>query len=453
MSLKMLLPCAAVWSLAYVPAQAQTFELLAGFTAETKIKGGFLEHEGHLYFAAEKGGDHGLGFIGRFDPAEGRLTPVYSFATEAKPKGGLVRWGTSLYLQGEKGSPTTGFGWIARFDAAPGTWTELHAYEADVKPKSGLVALGEGLWLATEKGGTGAGSLERFNPRTQSIDLSLPLTFELGTKIEALAPDAAAGILYAGAREGGDATQVGGKGAGTLLRVDPTTGTLTRLVAFHAETHGAKLRGLTLYAGRLWFVMEEGGNLALNSGKGGGTLVSYDLADGTLTTHHVFDGAVTGFKPRALRAVGADLYVATESGGTGGLGVFGAWRQGRLQPLAEFSAELGAKPDFTLTVWNHRLLVVTESGGPGFLGSILAWPLEGSEPAEAPALQIVRQAGRVRLQWPASAGEFVLLASSTLAPAAWQPLEAPVAAEGTWHVVELPADAPQHFYRLRAAAR
>ncbi len=448
MNLKMLLPC-AVLGLVPATARAQQFELLAGFTAETKIKGGFLEHAGRLYFAAEKGGDYGLGYLGWFDPATGSLTPVYSFATDAKPKGGLVRWGGDWYLQGEKGSPTTGFGWIARFDPEAGTLTELYAFEGDVKPKSGLVAVGDGLWLATEKGGAGTGSLDRFNPQTWTVDLSVPLSFEFGTKIESFAADTAAGVLYAGAREGGDASQVGGKGAGTLLRVDPLTGAVTRLVAFHAEAHGAKLRGLTLHADRLWFVMEEGGNLALNSGKGGGTLVSYDLAGGTLTRHHVFDGAVTGFKPRALREVDGAFYVTTESGGTGGLGVFGVWREGRLEPLTEFSAELGAKPDFTLTAWNRRLLVVTELGGPGYLGSILAWSLGDAAPAERPTLQIVRQADRVRVQWPAGNGEFQLVVSATLEPASWQPIEVPVATEGPWHVVELPAGASRQFFLLR----
>lgn len=431
--------------------KAGELEVLHSFTRETKLKGGFAEWSGRWYFTAEKGGEHGYGYIGRFDPATGALEPLHSFGTDAKPKGGLVRVGDAFYLQGEKGAVSTGFGWIGRFDPASGEFTELAAYPADVKPKSGLVAAGGALWLATEKGGAGSGSLDRYDPVTGELTTVVSLTFELGLKVESFAVGADGRTLYAGAREGGDAAEVGGKGAGTLLRLDTQSGEVTRLMAFKAGGHGAKLRGLTLHDHRLWFVMEEGGDLALNNGKGGGTVACYDLDQGTLTRVHAFDGVSTGQKPKGLVRAGEDFYFVTEAGGAGGLGVFGVLRRGAtVEPLAELTAETGAKPDFFLSVLGNRVVFTTELGGAGYLGSILAWPL-AAQPAAPATLQIARTAdGRQRLIWSDPEGAFVLQTTAALGLGVWQNWPGSPEVSGGLRVVEMSPDAPTAFFRLRS---
>jgi len=431
-------------------SQAGELERLYSFTQETKLKGGFREWNGQWYFTAEKGGDHGYGFIGRFDPVASTLTPILSFARDAKPKGGLVRWGEFLYLQGEKGSTRTGFGWIGRFDPATGQFTELAAYDADLKPKSGLVPAGGFLWLATEKGGSGSGSLDRFEPSTGELTSRVNLSFETGIKVESFAVSSDGATLYAAAREGGDAGQLAGKGAGTLLRLHTATGELTRLVVFQAAEHGAKPRGLTLHNDRLWVVMEEGGDLSLNSGKGGGTITYYDLSTGTLSRAHVFDGTPTGQKPKGLARVGDDFYFVTEAGGSSGYGVLGVLRQGTtVEALADLTAETGAKPDFFLTVLNNRIVFTTELGGAGSLGSILAWSFT-SPPAALPMLLVTRtENGALRLSWPDPTGVFVLQWTPALGVGSWQDWPRTPELNQGLALVELAPDAAAAFFRLR----
>ncbi len=431
--------------------RAGDWEVLHSFSQETKIKGGFTEWNGQWFFTAEKGGDHGYGFIGRFDPAVGTLTPGHSFERDAKPKGGLARVGDHFYLQGEKGAAATRFGWIGRFDPVTSEFAELAAYEADVKPKSGLVAAGASLWLATEKGGAGAGSLDRFDPATGALSTVVQLNFELGSKVESLVAPPDGQVLYAGAREGGLATEAGGKGAGTLLRVDPRNGQVTRLVAFHAAAHGAKLRALTLHQNRLWFVMEEGGDQTLNNGKGGGAILRYDLEQDVLERVHVFDGATTGLKPKGLARVGNDFYYVTEAGGTGGLGVLGVVRNGTtVEAVAELTAETGAKPDFVLTPIGQRLVLTTELGGNGYLGTILAWSF-AAQPITPPAMHWARTPdGHVRLSWPDAGGGFVLQWTAQPGAGAWEDWPGTPEPAGDWVAVGLAPDLPAAFFRLRS---
>lgn len=427
-----------------------SFTNLVSFSEETKIKGGFTEVEGRLYFACEKGGANNFGYIGRFDPTTGTLERLYNFTTDAKPKGGLTRMGGHLYFQAEKGSATTTWGWIGQFDPAARTVTEAHAYTSDVKPKSGFIAAGGALYFMTEKGGAAnQGMIERFTPGGGVATLaSLALTD--GIKIESLAYDAAAHAIYYGAREGGDLTQLAGKGAGAIGRMDASSGALTKVADFHNEHHGAKIRGLTFHAGRLWFVLEEGANLAYETGKGGGALASCDPATGQITRHHAFDGA-TGLKPRSLVAAGGDLYFATEKGGASGLGTFGVWRDGaRFEILGEFDAATGAKPDFVMSAIGNRIYFAPELGTSGFLGGISAY--EFAEPAVAgplPALAITRLDGKLRVTWPAAGAGFALEAAPTIDSTAWHPHVGALTADGDRSSVEITPDAVAVFFRLR----
>lgn len=418
---------------------------LVSFTEETKIKGGFVEVAGQLYFTAEKGGEHGFGYVGQFDPAAGTITVLHAFATDTKPKGGLVRFDDALFFQAEKGAPTTGFGWLGRFDLATRSVTEALAFDSDVKPKSGLAVAGGALYFATEKGGAAnQGTIQKFTPANGAIVLT-DLTLELGVKIESWAVDPQTGAVFFGAREGGDLTQLGGKGAGALGRIDPNNGAVTKLVDFHAETHGAKLRGLTLHAGKLWFVLEEGADLSLNEGKGGGAVASYDLSAHALTRHHVFDSA-TGFKPRGLTRVGEDFFVATEKGGVGGLGVLGVLRGGaNWEVLAEFDAEVGAKPDFALTVVGHRIYLTPELGTSGFLGGITAFELDAPEPPPAPRL--MRQDKTLVLTWDPACADCALQRAERLDAADWTDIAATAPGRA-----EVPLDGPAGFFRLRRSS-
>lgn len=440
--LKQSLRLALLWSFATVAAApAAGLVNLISFTEETKIKGGFVDVAGQLYFTAEKGGAHGFGYIGRFDPLAGTVTALHAFATETKPKG-LVLLGDALYFQAEKGAPTTGFGWLGRFDLTTHTVAEALAFDSDLKPKSGLATAGGALYFATEKGGgANQGTIQQFDP-TAGATVLADLTLELGVKIESWAVDPQTGAVFFGAREGGDLTQLAGKGAGALGRIDPAHRAVTKLIDFHQQAHGAKIRGLTLHAGRLWFVLEEGADLTLNEGKGGGALASYDLATGTIVRHHVFEGA-TGFKPRGLARVGEDFFVATEKGGVGGLGVLGVLRDGEhYEVLAEFDAEVGAKPDFALTVVDRRLYLTPELGTSGFLGGISVYELD--PPGPPPALRFTRQDKVLVLTWDPACADCALQRAERLDAADWTDVAATAPGRA-----EVPLNGGLGLFRLR----
>jgi hypothetical protein len=435
----------AAWS-----ASAADPQLVHSFATETKLKGGFTHAGGLLYSAAEKGGDHGFGYIAAFDPSDGCLTPVHHFPKDTKVKGGFTRVGEWLYFMTEKGGPTTGFSFIGRFEPSIRVVTVVREFETNVKAKSGFAEASGLLWFATEKGGTGNGSIEKVAPDTGSLTSVAPLSLELGIKVESLAASADGRTVFAGAREGGDAAELSGKGAGSLLAIDVATGQIRKLVTFQAARHGAKLRGLTFAGEALWFIQEEGGDLQLNQGKGGGTVGKFHLTTGDLTTVHVFDGGATGFKPKGFVKTGDDFYFATEGGGAGGMGVFGALKGGaRPEVLAELSAATSTKPDNVMSVVGNRLYFATELGGAHFLGGVVAFDLPNK--LSAPALSIARAAEgkvQVRIQGTTVAPS---VESSSDPRGPWNPLHVqPTAGADGW-TFEIAPTVPAQFLRAVSA--
>jgi hypothetical protein len=434
------------WNLGAAPLTA-----VHSFSTETKLKGGFTPSGDRLYAAAEKGGDHGFGYIASFDPADGTLTPVYHFPADSKVKGGFIDVGGSLYFMTEKGGPTHGFGYIGRFIPSTAEVALAHEFESDVKAKSGFVEVGGALWFATEKGGAGNGFIGRFDREARTVTAVAPLNQVLGIKVESLAISADGLTVYAGAREGGEVAELSGKGAGSLLAVDVASGEVRQLLAFQAARHGAKLRGLTVSGDALWFIQEEGGNLGVNQGKGGGVVARYDPGTGTFTTVHVFDGGPTGFKPKGFAGAGGDFYFVTESGGTGGLGVFGVLRGGtEAEVIGELDATTSAKPDHVMSVVGGRIYFATELGGANYLGGIVAYAIPSG--GAQPSLAIERIAGgRVRVQVRAEAGENPPVLESAAGPEGpWQVLQTPLVAAPDGWTVELEASEATRV--LRAAA-
>ncbi|MBI4326746.1 MAG: hypothetical protein HY674_16000, partial [Chloroflexi bacterium] len=315
-------------------------------------------------------------------------------------------------------------------------------------PKSGLVHARGALYYATEKGGyANLGTIERFIPG-QGVETLSSLALADGIKIESWAADPDGGFVYYGAREGGDVSQLAGKGAGAIGRIDLSGGTVTKLVDLHFERHGAKIRGLTCHAGKLWFVLEEGGDPALENGKGGGVLANFDPASRTLTRLHVFN-YLSGFKPKGLVRAGDDFYVAAEKGGASGLGVFGVMQSGTTYvPLAEFDAAIGAKPDHYLTAIGQRVYLALELGAAGYLGGIAAYEL-AAPTSSAPFLTLSRVGGKLRISWPVTASGYVLEVSSEVGARDWQAVGDLTSRVENQHVVEIELNGPTQFFRLR----
>jgi hypothetical protein len=435
----------AAWS-----ASAADPQLAHSFATETKLKGGFTHAGGLLYAAAEKGGDHGFGYIAAFDPSDGSLTPVHHFPKDTKVKGGFTRVGEWLFFMTEKGGPTTGFSFIGRFEPSIRVVTVVREFETDVKAKSGFAEASGLLWFATEKGGSGNGSIEKVALDTGTLTSVAPLSLELGIKVESLAASADGRTVFAGAREGGDSAELSGKGAGSLLAIDVVTGQIRKLVAFQAARHGTKLRGMTLAGEALWFIQEEGGDLQLNQAKGGGTVGKYNLQTGELTTVHVFDGGTTGLKPKAFAMAVSDFYFVTEGGGTAGLGVFCVLKGGgNPVVLAELDAATSTKPDQVMSMVGNRLYFATELGGANFLGGIVAFDLPSAP--TSPTLSIASIAdGKLRVHVQGTS-EAPSLESSSGPSGPWEPIRATLSSDSGGWSVELEPTHPVRFLRAAAA--
>lgn len=428
---------------AAMQANAETqLTLLHSFTEETKIKGPLSPHGDYLYGVADKGGSANAGYIGRLDPSTGSWVPAYEFSTETKVKGGLVPVDHRLWFVCEKGG-AAGYGYIGAFDPADSTVIVLADFAAETKPKTAPTALDDqGWYFLTDKGGSlNLGALMRFHP---AAGLAVIASFdqETGHKFEA-PPVAFQGRIWYAAREGGDLSQMSGKGAGVIGTLDLQQGRVESRLVLNAANHGAKIRALLPVGDKLYYAAEEGGDLTLNSGKGYGGIGCYDPQTGTARWILVCDGPINGAKPKALVHHRDQLYYLCAEGGSTGYGLIGRIVNNNPELVATLDASTGAKAD-ALTVWQNRLFVTTELGAAHWFGGIATLPLSASV---APTLSWHHQQGRLQLRWNPPENWQLETAPTPTGP--WSPVETAEATSGSLSVE--PTD-PARFFRLRPIA-
>ena len=219
------------------------------------------------------------------------------------------------------------------------------------------------LYGTSEQGGAFArGSVYSMTPNNAGL-------FDFATLHSFIGPDGAAprsalvfgsdGNLY-GTTSGGGAT-----GAGTLFRIAPSSGRLTRLHDF-ADGGGQEPTEVVFASdGALWGTTKSGG------AHGGGT--AYRLAAGDVfSVVHDFDGAVEGTAPvGGLLPLGAVLYGTASAGGTGGFGtVFRMDLAGNVTTLHEFTGTDGAAPLAALIQGTDGNFYGTASQGGAGYGTI-----------------------------------------------------------------------------------
>ncbi len=428
-----------------VSASAEGLTNILSFAEETKIKGPFTEIGGDLYFACEKGGASNFGYIGKFNPAAGTLTPLSHFATETKVKGGFTLVSNShLWFVCEKGG-SANFGYIGSYNITDGTLSALHDFPAETKPKTAPVALDGNGWyfLAERAGAAGVGALLRFNPGS-GVTVAASFTIELGVKSETLTRFN--GRLYYAGREGGDTTQLAGKGAGAIGTIDLASGTVTKLIDLNAATHGAKIKSLVPFQGKLYYAAEEGGNLALNSAKGFGALGYFDPADNSVNQFFVNDDVTTGTKPRGLAPVGDRLYFNCGEGGPNTYGTFGVITEGTNAVIVGVNdVNIGAKTDVGITRFGNFIYFVTELGCANFLGGISAYALP--DLGTPPTLTFTVIGNTLELIWPADASDYVLERCENLGARSWTYVAGPGA-----NTARVSPNGTAGFFRLRKPA-
>lgn len=430
-----------------VHARAEGLTNILSFAEETKIKGPFTEIGGELYFACEKGGASNFGYIGKFNPTAGTLAPLHQFTQETKIKGGFTLVSNAfLWFVCEKGG-TANFGYLGSFNVADGTVDVLHEFATETKPKTAPAALDGNGWcfLAEKAGASGVGALLRYVPGS-GVSVAASFTTVLGVKAESLT--VFGGQIYYAAREGGDTTQLAGKGAGAIGTIDLATGTVTKLADLNAASHGAKIKSLVPFQGKLYYAAEEGGNLALNSAKGFGALGWFDPADNSFNQFFVSDDVITGTKPRGLLPVGDRLYFNCGEGGPNTYGTFGGVTNGtNAVILGVNDVTIGAKTDVGITRYGNFIYFVTELGCANFLGGISAYELPSLPTTTAPSLTFTATGNTLEITWPAAASDFVLERCDQPSSGNWSVIADP----GTT-TASIPLNGTAGFFRLRKPA-
>jgi hypothetical protein len=422
--------------------RAEGLTNLYSFTEETKIKGPFTEIGRELYFACEKGGQSNFGYIGKFNLATKTTSPLYHFLVETKVKGGLSPANSNELMFASERGGSANWGFIGSFSRVSNTVSVLHEFPVETKPKTAPLSLDATNWyVLTERGGAeNQGVLGRFAPGA-GFSAVASFTTNSGIKFEA-APVVLNGTIYYAAREGGDTTQLAGKGAGAIGKIDLTTGVITKLLNLHAADHGAKIKSLAAFNGHLYFAAEEGGDLSLNSGKGWGTLGWFDPTKNSATRFLVCDDATTGRKPRGLAAVEDLLYFNCGEGGPTTYGTFGLVTNGtNAVILGANTVEIGSKTD-VITSAGNLILFTTELGCANYLGGISAYQLPEIVTAIPPTL-VARRVGRdLDLSWDDDT--YTLERCDNLDVGGWTLVTNP----GTTSVT-FPATGASGFFRLR----
>lgn len=372
---------------------------------------------GTFLYGTASGGTYGR--IYKFNTADNSLTALASFngTNGSSPYGGLIASGSSLYgttqyggnvyrVNADTGAITTiatvggfpssrlfldgnmlvgttpsggsgGQGKVFRLDSATATgdWTLLFSFNPfgdGIFPRFGLTASGQYLYGITLQGGAGggAGSIFRFDPNTESIidpwtsfsgshnsyvpSVSLTASYPYGALIES------GGSLFGTASGGGEF------GYGSLYRVEPGTGSLTRVASFD-NTNGANPQGSLLeYGGFLYGTARDGG------GNSYGTVFKADPNGTTITALASFDGTNGQYPEAELVAYNGFLYGTTSEGGANGDGsVFKVNLTGpSLVSLASFNGSNGRYPRAGLVVYDGFLWGTTEEGGSNGRGTV-----------------------------------------------------------------------------------
>lgn len=389
------------------PSVAQNISNLLSFSEETKIKGPFVPVRGDLCFVSEKGGNFGWGYIGKYSPRSATISVLASFSVETKAKG-LCRMGNELWFVCEKGGRNN-LGYVGRYVLTNGNLEQLHDFSAPTAAKSAPFVLDGSFCFFAEAGGTyGQGALMSYSVESGLVTL---VSFNTTTGIKPEAPPVwHGGHWYYGSREGGDITQRGGKGAGTLGVLDLQAGVAVKLIDLNVTNHGARIKCLCPLGSRIYYTTDEGGNLTLNAGKGGGAVGYFDPSANSITQLFVCAHTNMGIKPKGLVSIEDCIYFNCGEGGPQGCGMwYSIAYDDTVTCMATNDVWFGSKGDM-ITQFGPRIYCATEQGGQNWLGGIGCLEFE----CDDPILGARVEAGAIQLEWPVLANDAWLEWAATL---------------------------------------
>jgi uncharacterized repeat protein (TIGR03803 family) len=407
----------------------------------SKPTGLILAMDGWLYGTTAQGGTNGSGAVFRLSTDGASFTNIHNFAVNdgENPQGGLVQGpdGT-LYGTAENGG-TNGSGTVFRLRPDGSGFAVLYHFtpltagtNADgTQPFSGLILAGDGTLYGAARYGGPSGSIRMpgpspigsgtlFSIRTNGADFTILHAFT--TFSGGLAPPNADGASPVAAltlgndgRLYGTAPEAGPGGSGTLFRLDPDGSNFKLLHPFgYVPSSGLPdasyglypYGGLTLGSDGLLYGAAYGGGI-VPSGTGyqlyfAGTLYRLNPDGTSLALLHSFSGV--------------DPMTNTNSDGAN-----------------SYSSLLQAS--------DGRFYGLTSAAGTNGSGTLFSF-------APPVVLQVGAADGLVFLTWPASATNFVLETSDTVAGTGWTPLTNGIITISNNFRLTLPSGSPAAFFRL-----
>ena len=302
-----------------VEAQAPTFRTLYRFSGGAdggRPLAGLLYQGGLLYGTTQRGGAAGLGTVFAVDPLTGAQSVIYSFALggdAAQPQAGLVALGGLLYGTAPQGG-AYGAGAVFSVDPVSGVEHVLYSFTGGVDgryPYGELISAGAILYGTTQGGGNYyAGTVFQLDPATAGEAVVYSFTGGADGADPYAGLTSHNGLLYGTAGDGGKA------GYGTVFQLDPATGRQTVLHAFSGGADGGHpMTGLLFQSGVLYGTTNNGGYPAA------GTVFRIDPTTGAETVLYAFaDAADGGYPAGGLAWFNGALYGTTTLGGASGAG-------------------------------------------------------------------------------------------------------------------------------------
>jgi uncharacterized repeat protein (TIGR03803 family) len=272
-----------------------------------------------LYGTTYQGGTFNNGTIYKFDPSNGNVTTLYSFTgSEGRlPKSGLASSGSYLYGNCSSGG-TSSRGTVFEFDPVGLTITKFATPPANTfssNPDTTMVAVGSYLYGTSP---SGYGSIYRYEPATNTITNAATF-YGTSDGYSLPGPVTAVGSFLYGMTEFG-----GNSDLGTVFKIDLTKSafgpqcgqTYCKQTTFTQLTNtlgGRPLGGLLPDSGFLW------GTTSLGGSYGAGTVIKIDPTTLSVTKIASFTGF--SYNPvGTLLASGGFYYGVTQYGGSNGYG-------------------------------------------------------------------------------------------------------------------------------------
>ena len=367
---------------------------------------------GALYGTTQAGGNRTFGTLFSIEPGTGSEQAVFSFDQPQgnAPQAGLIDFRGTLVSTASAGADfdncSFGCGIVFGFDPATGTEQTISTFRGNADgqdPVASLLQVGGTLYGTTSGGGDsknckgGCGTIFSVSP---SGARKVVYRFQHS---DGAYPDAALinvnNTLYGTTAEGGQNSNCGAEGCGTVFSFNPASGTENVVYSFLGGGDGQRpLASVTNIGGTLYGTTYSGGNAEF----GFGTVFSLDLAAGVHKLVHVFESGADGNGPRAsLLRVGKKLYGTTSYGGgngcSGGCGtIFSVdLATSKERVLHSFQGNMdGAMPLAGLINVHGTLYGTTYYGGTGACSNDLPGPGCGTVFALSPYARNPHQAIR-----------------------------------------------------------